>query len=943
MQTVRKGMQDMRLSYFKRVFILFLVSVLMFSSSLICVAESNKNYENYISNYSESTGREYILESELAISSNNFTNDKNYGKVLKLSEGEKAEWSVDVFESGWYFINVHYMALPASGDSISVELLIDGKLPFEEADSFLLERSWINEDEKIFDIHGNQIRAAQVETQVWQNKKLHAAEASTEDLKFYFSAGRHTVSLNVTGEACLIESISLKPITEAPEYADVLNEYKKKGYKDSKSEIKVLEAESNAIKSSQSLYPLTDRSSPNITPYSAEKIKYNTVGGTQWKMVGQWIEWTIDFEQDGLYVIGLNFKQSLKTDAVSIRELYIDGELPFSEAADLQFTYGGSWQTKELGYTEKGKIVPYKFYFTKGKHTIRLQVGLGSYDTILNTTDDLILELNQIYRRIVVVTGTTPDTYRNYQFEKVIPDVLEDMSEMSKKLKTLEKEIRELGFSGNQGTDTIKRLYNQIDWMLEDSDTIAKRLTTYRDNISALGTWRNGLTEQPLILDKIYIAGDVSDIPDGKASFFANIIHQIRQFLNSYISDYASIGEMEKESNREIKVWMSTGRDQAQILKSLITQKFAPVYKTTVNLEIVTADSLLPALLAETGPDVSIGLAQAEPINLALRNALTDLTTFDDYKQVASRYHEQSIVPFTLNEKVYALPDTLSYMMLFYRKDVIEEMGISVDDLTTWDDLLQKVLPVVQKSGLSVGIPANIGTFVCMFSQLGGETYLDDGKTSGLASTAGIEAMNLFEKIYSQYKLPLAFDAANRFRSGEMPIMLADYLFYNQLTVFAPEISGTWSMLPTPGTLREDGTVNHLTTATTTCSAIMKNAKDQEAAWSFLKWWQSAEIQSDYGRDLESVVGSAARYNTANLEALDSVKWDAEIAEQLNWQRDQLVAYPEVPGGYFTQRHFDFAFRKILYENQSVRTSLEEAVEDINSEIARKREEYKLP
>ena len=127
-----------------------------------------------------------------------------------------------------------------------------------------------------------------------------------------------------------------------------------------------------------------------------------------------------------------------------------------------------------------------------------------------------------------------------------------------------------------------------------------------------------------------------------------------------------------------------------------------------------------------------------------------------------------------------------------------------------------------------------------------------------------------------------------------------------------------------------------------TGAALMASAPDQKAGWEFLKWWTSAEIQSSYGRDLESVVGSAARYNTANQEALNSVQWDYGIKQQIKAQAAEALAVPEAPGGYFTSRQFDFAFRNIAFYGDNTRTALEEAAQAINKELSKKQKEFGL-
>lgn len=57
---------------------------------------------------------------------------------------------------------------------------------------------------------------------------------------------------------------------------------------------------------------------------------------------------------------------------------------------------------------------------------------------------------------------------------------------------------------------------------------------------------------------------------------------------------------------------------------------------------------------------------------------------------MAGRFLPEAIVPFQLAGGIYALPETQSFPMLFYRKDILAELGVATEDLNTWDSLLQR-------------------------------------------------------------------------------------------------------------------------------------------------------------------------------------------------------------------------------------------------------------
>lgn len=91
----------------------------------------------------------------------------------------------------------------------------------------------------------------------------------------------------------------------------------------------------------------------------------------------------------------------------------------------------------------------YKFHLTKGKHTIRLKNTLGDLGEYLSELSDSVFNMNQMYRQILVLTGTEPDEYRDYQIEKVYPEVIEAMDFESKRLYKLVDEV--VAYTGEKG------------------------------------------------------------------------------------------------------------------------------------------------------------------------------------------------------------------------------------------------------------------------------------------------------------------------------------------------------------------------------------------------------------------------------------------------------------------------------------------------------------
>jgi ABC-type glycerol-3-phosphate transport system substrate-binding protein len=123
---------------------------------------------------------------------------------------------------------------------------------------------------------------------------------------------------------------------------------------------------------------------------------------------------------------------------------------------------------------------------------------------------------------------------------------------------------------------------------------------------------------------------------------------------------------------------------------------------------------------------------------------------------------------------------------------------------------------------------------------------------------------------------------------------------------------------------------------------MLESTEDKLAAWTFIQWWNDEDIQLLYGRSLEGLLGAAARYPTANINTLKKLPWPTEHREQILSQFDDVVGYPEVPGGYMTARQLDYAFRSVINTGQNPLEALYLFTEDIHAELTRKRKEFNL-
>ncbi len=862
------------------------------------------------------------------------------GKSLKTDEQGYVTWEVDVPQEGLYNIFIEYYPIEGRSSAIEREIWINGTSPFIDAKHITLTRVWVNAEEVKQDNRGNDLRPRQIEQPRWQTAYFNDYMGyHNEPYLFHFNKGKNIIKLVSVKEPMVIGSMKLTQYKTIPTYKEKLEEYKQKGYEIIDDEPVYLQGESASFKSDPTLYPLNDRTTPATVPYHKSKIRLNTIGGTNWQLPGQWIEWDIPVEKSGLYQITIKGRQNITRGLYANRRITINGEVPFREMEYIPFNYSATWNNFILGDGEE----PYLFYLEEGVNKLKMEVVLGDLAEILREAEDSVYVLNNAYRKILMLTGRTPDKYRDYQLEKKLPGVMETLNEQSRILADLSKRLTD--YTGQRGSHNgiLDRLSYQLADMYKRPRTIQNRMKQFKDNVGALGTWINNTRYQPFEIDYIVVSSPGENLPKADASFFKRILHELSAFFASFTEDYNSVGNVYDEKDA-VTVWITTGRDQAQVIKKIIDDSFSPQKGIAVNVELVQANVLLPATVAGRGPDIAMTVGNGEPVNYATRHAAVDLTQFPDLPEVLKEFTDSSILPFRFQGGIYGLPEQQQFLMMFYRKDILDELG--VEPPNTWEDLYN-VIPVIQKTNMDISVPVVVNndiwgameSFSTLLYQEGGKLYNGDGISSALDTEEAIRAFKKWTELYVNYKFPVEFDVANRFRTGEIPLALNEYWLYNSLQVFAPELRGMWEMAPIPGVMREDGVVDRSTTSGGYAVMMLEQAKDKEAAWEFMKWWVSADTQVRFGREMESLMGASARHPTANIEAAKRLPWPVKDYNALAEQRQWVIGNPEVPGGYFTPRHLNNAFRKVTINGEDPRETLLDYVRIINEEIHNKRTE----
>ena len=857
---------------------------------------------------------------------------------------ESLKVNVEITQTGTYTLGLNYLSKDDSTSEITMGVKVDGDYPTDDAEKIVFPRMWMDHNrEECVDDYGNEYAAQQVPyDKEYYNVARTDASDKDDELFLELTVGVHEIELIPKNGEIDLKEIILEEKQEPAAYQQPKDDEKK--YEGLPI---VIEAEESKVKSSHFLVGKTDSSSTLVTPNSPHKNLVNYIGAGNWKETGDTIVWETPELEAGYYQLGFSFRQNTIIGGKTYRLFKIDGEVPFDEAKEIGFGYDDNWK-QEVYADENG--VPYLIWLSEGKHELSLTVTTGPIREIRDELRQTVAALGEMYIEITMITGEEVDIYRDYELFSQIPEMEERLKTMRESLVRVADGITEVtGEKSGSQRSVVMNMVQAIDMMLENKYEAHRYKSYYYSNYCSTSSVLQDLSSMPLSLDKIVLAKAGEEDMFSEPSLLDKMLYSITRFFDSFVRDYNGVSNSEDKTEK-ITIWVNWGRDQAQVLKALVDRSFTPETGIEVDIQLTNA-TLIQATLSGNSPDCTLMHGRSEAVNLGMRGVLYDLTQFEDLDEVLERFQEGAEIPYRYKDGLYGLPDTQTFYMMFYRKDIFEQLNLKVPE--TWDEF-EEVTKLLMRNKMTVWLQTatntsdalaasgvgSINVFPSMLMQNGYSLYAEDGHSTTLLEPGSIEVFKYWTDYYTKLKLPKTLDFYNRFRTGTTPLGIVPYTTYTTLKVAATEIDGQWGIARIPGTVLEDGSISHASSGGGTHCAILKDSKNPEAAWEFLKWWTSAETQKAYSNDVEAILGPTGRIALANKEALKDLGWDEGFWEEIELAWDEVQEVPEFPGSYYVSRAIYQSYWNVVNDRENVKDVIMKYGKEANDEIARKWEQY---
>lgn len=877
-----------------------------------------------------------------------FLRTEEYSSLqARLETEDEVSITINVPETGLYEIGIDFRVLETFHTIPTISVKINDEYPFNEASSLELEVAWdtvpLPEDRR-YNRYGNEL--------------LPEVKAKTSWSKYYFDDYNDQVSGNYQ---FLLVSGDNEITLEAKNLPLAIGKVYVRGYRrigtyaeyaagieglesDTVGEMIVIEGESFISKNDLEIKSSYFKDS-QMTPYAYKHTVLNRLDGSSMSRGGTMVTYEFTIEKAGFYQLGMKVLHNSNQGIVAGKTFYLDGEIPFKELEAYTFSTTKRWENVTLQGTDN----VYWFYLAEGQHTLSIESTASQYVELIDTLHHVMDMINQIGLKIQTITGGNPDDALDWNLLKYLPTLETDLLGYADTIEAVYATILEMdeGMKSSPQASALLVAAKQLRRLAETPNRIGSKLAEFSEGSGSsyqlIGNVIGQLLNQPLSIDRIYFYNDV-ELPDANAHFFKRFWEGIKSFFYSFFDERYNQTKVDEDT---LEVWVGQSSLYLDIIQSMIDEGFTNTTGIPVKCSIMTdASKIILSNATNDNPDVVLSLDTWVPYSYALRGMLTDLSEFPDFQSVAAHHIPNNFTTLIYEDGVYGIPETQSVYLLYYRKDIMNYLGLEIPD--TWEDVLA-MLPILQSHQMNFFHPLGgetafkgYGMVTPIIYQYGAEIYTEDGVGTTLKDPTTVAAIKFMTDLFTIYDLPLQVSSFfEHFRSGDIPIGISTVDLYLQLKYAAPELSGQWGVSVIPGMdMDANGTVVRYASAYGKASILFQNSDQQDEGWELIKWWNSTQTQISFMQQVKTNLGEKFLVISANMDALEASVWDEEIKdpmlEQALWARTPAVT----PGSYIVERELSNIWNKVVIDLMDVSVAINESIPRIARELNRKFEEF---
>jgi ABC-type glycerol-3-phosphate transport system substrate-binding protein len=285
-------------------------------------------------------------------------------------------------------------------------------------------------------------------------------------------------------------------------------------------------------------------------------------------------------------------------------------------------------------------------------------------------------------------------------------------------------------------------------------------------------------------------------------------------------------------------------------------------------------DKLVTQITAGKGPDI----VRLEPPKVAQYAASGWLTPVDGALSAKGDYFANTIDAATLKGKVYGVPQDVSTLALFYRKDMLAAAGIA-NPPTTWEELKADADKLSTGGKYGIGLFGGWGAyeFYPWLWQAGAEVLSKDGKKAAFDSEKAVSALQFWVDLQRSDMPPgmasaTEDDVRGPFTNGDLA-MFTSGPYMTSILEGAGLTADQWGVAPLPKGERSASVLGGMDLS------VLQNSKHQKESIAFLKWLGSDKVQTTWATDLAFVPAKKSLYDSSAFSSDPNIATFGKIIE----------------------------------------------------------------
>lgn len=867
------------------------------------------------------------------------------------NDDDTFEIQANIDDAGLYLIDFNYNSQTDTHLPVTISVSINDEIQYYELKNIVLDTLWKDiEQERMIDRYGNDLLNEQELYPEFTTTVLKDSERLYENgLYVYLNQGINNITFSKEVGNINVHSVNIHTLNALITYDEYIGQFNDIDFVD--STIIKTEAEDYYYKNSSTIIAGVNRD-PLVTPFSLSKLKLNVLGVDTFNESGNYVTWKPNIMQAGLYYLTFKVKQDSEYQSM-FRTLYVNNEIPFEEAKHIYFEYNPNWTNATIKSFNNENMA---IYLEPGDE-ITLEVDGTLLNAPVKKLELIKNQISQLGLDLTKLTKNNTDAGIDWDIKSYFPTIETDLNNWITELKEIEYYLKNLyGYERDALIiNNLKTSISKLEYILKDIDELPRLFNTLsRGSSSALQIISNTIEiilKQNMIIDSIYIHSSDSILEEPNPSLTRQITTEIKRFFISF-SDPTYTTKLEEN---EIEIWVNRSRQFTDIIQQLADSEFTRSTGIKVKISIINNDSkLLLANSANNQPDAAMGVSAWIPNEYGMRGMLYDIKQIPGYSDTTSLFDPEQLVPYVYDDKLYGIPETENFYLLFYREDILEELNLEIPQ--TWEDVV-KILPVLNRNGMNFYVPLSSSNAFKSFDatapfifQNGGSLYSEDGFSGGIDSEESIKAIEFMTDLYKEYGVPLQISSFfNQFRDGTVPIGIGDFGMYLQLTNAASDINGLWNVALVPGIEQEiynQETDSYITEINRSMPGaqqgiiIFDKSEYKEEVWEFISWWMSTDTQIKYSERLINTLGNKYIWNSANQNAFANLRINSYHKNVILEQWNHLKEVPKIPGSYIVEREISNIWNNVVYNDANLRSQISDATIKINKELKRKMIEF---